>query len=154
MNNHPNDGGLGFRRRHQTTRHRVRGGFTIIEVLVTAGLLTVVMSFVSSMVFRINNVWRDTGHQRAAMNELSNQLERLTLMTPDEVSAAIDSLQPSDTVSRTLADPKFSGELIEDDWGHRIVLKLDWQRPYPGKPVQLVGWLPPVSETRVTEIKP
>jgi hypothetical protein len=115
-------------------------------------VLLVVMSFVSSLVFRIDFVWKDTGHHRAAMNELSNQLERLTLLSPDEVSAAIDRLEPSEMVSRTLHEPELSGELVKDDWGDRIVLKLNWRRPYPGKPVQLVAWLPSELETTLSSV--
>jgi hypothetical protein len=129
-----------------------RAGLAMIEVVVAAGVLLVVMSFVSSLVFRIDFVWKDTGHHRAAMNELSNQLERLTLLSPDKISAAIEGLEPSEMVSRTLDKPELSGELVKDDWGDRIVLKLNWRRPYPGKPVQLVAWLPSDPETTLSSV--
>ena len=41
----------------------------------------------------------------------------------------------------TLRNPELSGELIEDDLGTRIGLRLNWERIHPGKPVELAGWL-------------
>ena len=123
-----------------------RSGTSMIEVVVSAGILLVVMSFVASLTFRINLVWKDIGQHRAAMNELSNQLERLTLLADDDLAAAIALLEPSAVISQTLPEPALAGELIKDDWGNRLVLKLDWQRPHPAKPVQLVAWLPTHSD--------
>jgi hypothetical protein len=108
-------------------------------------LLVTVISFVTSLAFRIDLVWKDTGHHRSAMNELSNQLEHLTLLAPDDVAAALESLRPSDELSRTLPQPKLTGEVINDDWGQRIVLRLNWDHRHEAKPVELVGWLSAVG---------
>jgi hypothetical protein len=77
------------------------------------------------------------------MNELSNQLDRLVGLSPTELTAAIDAIEASDESRRTLLDPRLSAERIDDELGERVVLRLDWKRRYPGRPIELVGWLTP-----------
>ena len=120
---------------------RHRRGFTLIESVVAASLLLVVMTFVSSLVFRIDEVWKDVGHKRIAMNELSNQLEVLSLLRQDQVVDAIATMEPSIETTRTLTGAQLTGELIDDQWGSRIVLHVDWQRKHPGKPITMSAWL-------------
>ena len=118
-----------------------RTGTSMVEVLVAAAMLLVVMSFVSTAIYRIDLVWRDTARQRAALNELSNQLEQLTLLSPEQLPAAIESLAPTRMIGETLPGAQLSGELIEDSLGTRVVLRLDWHRKHPGNPVELAGWV-------------
>lgn len=113
----------------------------MIECMVAAMILVTVISFVASLTFRIGLVWKDTAHHRVAINELSNQLERLTLLSPEEVVAALEELRPTQFASRTLREPELTGQWIEDDWGGRVVLRLNWHRQHEGKPVEMVAWL-------------
>ena len=114
----------------------------MIELVISAMILVTVISFVTSLLYRIDGVWSDCADQRAAMCELSNQLERLTLLSPDQLSDAIESLEPSPTVARTLHEPVLNAQLITDEFGPRLVLQIDWQRRYPGRPVEMVAWIP------------
>ena len=118
----------------------------MIEVVVSAGGLMVVMSCMSALIVRIDSVWKDTGHHRVAMNELSNQIERLTLMSPNEVDAAVSELKPSLLASRTLSDARLSGSVVDDEWGRRVILQIDWRRKHPGQPMTLTAWLPAEKE--------
>lgn len=124
---------------------RCRVGTTMIEVVVAAMLLVAVMTFVTTLAFRIDLVWRDTAHHRTAMNELSNQLEALTMLPADELTTAMAALQPSELATRTLAQPELTGKVTDDEFGRRVVLRLNWQRRHPGNPVELVAWLTPES---------
>ncbi len=112
----------------------------MIEAVVSAAMLLVVMSFVTSLLFRVDLVWRDTCSHRAAINELNNHLDYLSMLPPDELPQAIDSLQPSESVARVLDSPTLSGDISTDKLGYRITLLLDWRRPMGGKPVQMVAW--------------
>lgn len=123
-----------------------RSGTTMVECMVAAMLLVTVISFVASLTFRIGLVWKDTAHHRVAVNELSNQLERLTLLPPEEVMAALEELRPTQLASRTLSEPKLTGQWIEDEWGGRVVLRLNWRRQHEGKPVEMVGWLATIDD--------
>ncbi len=117
----------------------------MVEMVISSLLLLTVMTFVTTLYFRINLVWKNIGHHRVAVAELSNQLESLTRLSPNEAQVAIESLEPSEYCARTLQAPELSGELLDDVLGKRIVLSLDWNRQTPGKPVELAGWLQPVE---------
>lgn len=124
-------------------RHPVRppAGITSIELLVVAGMLMAVMTFATTLCFRVNQIWQDVAHSRIALGELSNQLESLTRMPLAEVRRAAASLEPSAECARTLSRPVLECELAEDgDLGTRIVLRLNWDRRFRGKPVELTGW--------------
>ncbi len=131
-----------------TGTNKDRRGVSLIELLVAAVVLVAVMSLVTSLCFRISLVWQEIGHRRVAVAELSNQLERLTRMDPEDVPLALASLKPSALVEQTLLAPQLSGEMVESEIGHQIELQLNWRRRYPGKPVELVGWIagPPANE--------
>ena len=118
-----------------------RSGITVVELIISAVLLVTVMSFVTTICFRINLVWKDVNHHRVAMGELSNQLEVLTRLTRQEALAAVDAIQPSSVCASSLRNPELSGELVDDDFGSRIVLRINWDRRNPSNPVELAGWI-------------
>ena len=119
----------------------MRSGISMLELIASAAVLTLVMSMVTGMCYRISTIWKDVGHHRVALTELSNQLDRLTLMEVDEVRQELDSLGATTTCGRTLSDPQLTGELVETELGTQINLKLNWTRLNPGAPVQLSGWI-------------
>ena len=119
----------------------VRRGVVSIELIVAAVLLMTVMTFVTTLMFRVNRVWSEIGQHRVAAMELSNQMEQLTRLTRAEATVAIKSLQPSILCHRTLREPKLVGETSDDELGIRIELQINWQRLPPGQPVALSGWL-------------
>lgn len=118
-----------------------RDGFTAIELVVSASMLVVAMAFVTTLAFRIDQTWKEIAYQRIAMNELSNHLDQLTQLPTDQIDEAIQTIEPSAEVQRTLANPQLTGQRIKDDIGDRILLKLDWKHPFPGRGVELVGWV-------------
>ncbi len=113
----------------------------MIELVVAAGLLLVAMSFVVQMTYRVDHLWTDAAEHRVAMHELSNQVERLSLLSVDEVSRQLESLEIAANVTTILRDAAVSGELVEDDFGKRLVLRLNWSRRHAGEPLQMVGWM-------------
>ena len=124
-----------------------RSGITVTEVIISAVLLATVMSLVGTVCFRVNRVWSDVNHQRIAINELSNHLEVLTLLKPEQAADAIKSLEPSQNCSRALKSPALTGEIVEDELGSRVVLRLDWNRPTKSIPTELSGWIVSASES-------
>ena len=114
---------------------------TVIELVVSAMLLVTVMTFMTTLCFRVNLVWKDIGHHRVAVGELSNQLEELQRMTPEDVEDELTNLQPSELCQLTLRDPKLTGRLVKDELGNRIDLEINWTRQNPGQPIVLSAWL-------------
>lgn len=119
-----------------------RRGASMIELVVAAIVMVIVMSLVTTLCFRISLVWQDIGHRRVAVAELSNQLDRLTRMNPQQVRDELQTLKPSELSKRTLREPQLTGKMVQSDAGHQINLRLDWKRHQGGQPVELVGWIP------------
>jgi hypothetical protein len=118
-----------------------RHGTTLVECIVAASILSVAIGTVTMAVGRISRIWADTRQYRIALHEVSNHLETLTQLPPDQVQTAIDSLDLSPTVERSLVDAKFRGELIQDDFGNRVTLALTWSDGRATRPIHMTAWL-------------
>jgi len=127
-----------------------RDGFTITELIVAATLLVVIMSVVASLTVRSGRLWQDSRHFPLAVDELSNQLERLTSLDEASRAEAITKLSPSIQMLDTLPNPVLTAETLADESGTRLVLHLAWDRLGKSSPVTLVGWVDPLP----TEAKP
>lgn len=126
--------------RRRAARNR---GFFTLELVVSAGLMLVVISVISSLAFRVRGVVQDTNEHRQALSAVANELERLTALSPDQAASAVQTLQPSPDLLAALPDAQWQATLVDDDQGARIELELDWRRRHAGRPVRLVGWLLP-----------
>ena len=120
-----------------------RSGTTLAELLVAATLLITGMTLISKGAVQTQRIWQATRHQQLALDELANQMDRLTAMPPLERTESLASLQPSESLRAILANPTLKGEFMNDEDGARILLSLDWDRVGPAIPVTLVGWIPP-----------
>ncbi|MEO9593873.1 type IV pilus modification PilV family protein [Rhodopirellula bahusiensis] len=118
-----------------------RNAFTMIELVVAASILIALMSVVTSLTFRIHQVWQDTNQQRIATWAVSSELERITSLPLDEIEATLDELEASEELQNLLSDPEWSGDFLDDELGPRVALRLDWKRRHPGTPLELVGWV-------------
>jgi hypothetical protein len=128
-----------------------RRGFTVTEMLVSALLLTTVMSVVGPLAVRGDRLWQDARHGRLALEELSSQLDRLTCLTEDQRKAALAELAPSEYTRGALPNPKLSAETVRDQDGQRLVLQLTWKRPAAPGRMTLVGWIDPRPEPSTKE---
>ena len=118
-----------------------RRGTTLLECIVAASILSIAIGTVTMAVFRIGRIWTDTGHYRIALQEVSNHLESLTQLPPDQVQSAIDAMVVSSEVAQSLVDAKFRGELIQDDQGDRVNLSLTWGDERTTRPIHMTAWL-------------
>lgn len=128
---------------HRSTRRTSpsRNAFTMIELVVAASIMIALMSVVTSLTFRIHGVWQDTNQQRIATWAVSSELERITSLPLDDIATTLDELEASEELQHLLTEPEWSGDLIDDELGPRVALRLDWKRRHPGKPLELVGWV-------------
>jgi len=118
-----------------------RSGLMVTELIVAATLLVVLVSVVGSLTVQTGRLWRDARHYRLAIDELSNQLERLTALDAVELKAAIAQLSPSPQIRSALPNPVLSVESLADQHGSRLVLHLSWDRLGKQVPLTLVGWV-------------
>lgn len=118
-----------------------RHGTTLVECIVAASALSVAIATVTMGVFRIGRIWTDTAHYRIALQEVSNHLETLTTLPPDQVQPAIDAIAISPDVARSLDNAKLGGRLVQDSFGDRVRLELTWQDGRAIRPIRLEAWL-------------
>ena len=123
-----------------------RRGYAMTELVVAATLLIGILSFVAPLAVRSGRLWQDSRHHRLALDELSNQLERLTSLDEKERDAALAELSVSPQVSTRLPNPVIEAHTIDDSDGARLVLQLQWDRVGPAKPVTLVAWIDPLPK--------
>jgi len=105
---------------------RSRHGTTIIEFVVACSLLTALILLVVPSAVRIGRAQRIVRHERIALDELTNQLDRLAQLPLSQIKQEITSLTPSEFALAGLQSPRLSGAIQESEEGHRLVLKITW----------------------------
>jgi hypothetical protein len=111
-------------------------------VIVSFSLLSSVLAFATPLVVRHTRLLASQRHYRLALDELSNQLERLSALAADERSAALEKIAPSDFAAERLPGAKLRGELVESDFGQRLTLRLTWDEPQRSEaPLCLTAWM-------------
>ena len=138
-------------KRINSSRLNSVAGITITEVIVSTVLMMTIMGLVGTVCHRVNLIWFDVNHHRVAVSELSNQLEELTALTLDQAAVAVKTIEPSESCRRALASPELNGEIFEDRLGSRILLKINWARAHPAKPVEMSGWIIPFGQETASD---
>ncbi len=126
-----------------------RTGASSLEAIVAFTLLSAALTFATPLVIQHSRLLKAQRDYRLALDELSNRIERLSLLPADELSSALSQLQPSEMIATKLPDAELRGELQAADIGRTLTLRLSWQGPH-GNPamVSLVTWVPPTSQRR------
>lgn len=114
-------------------RNEQRDAFTLLETLVALSLLIVAMSFAAQMTVRHNRLLADLKAYRVAVEELTNELDRLVSLTPTEREAAIAALRDAGARVDVAQEP--------DTHGTRIVVAYEWPEAARSRPkISLTGW--------------
>jgi hypothetical protein len=107
-------------------------------------VLTTVMAVATPLVVRHGRLLTSAREYRIAIEELSNQLERLAVLPAGERSAQAAHLAPSDFAESHLRGARLTATLAPADFGDRLTLELVWDEPQRrDAPVRLVAWLAP-----------
>jgi hypothetical protein len=134
-------------------------GTTTIEVLVAFTLLISVLSLSTPLVVKHGRLLTAQREYRLALDELSNQLERLVALPGPEIAAAVERLAPSEFITARLSSVELRGQFDAADFGRRITLRLTWDEPERSRaPVTLAAWIlspsQAASEEQATEEQP
>ena len=124
-----------------STNNRQRNGTTLTEMVVAATLMVSTMAIVAPLTVRTGRLWQDARRHQLVMDELSNELERLTSLTAEQRERAIANLTPPEYLQASLPSATINAEIIRDGEGMRLLLSMNWDRLGNPKPVSLVGWL-------------
>jgi hypothetical protein len=113
------------------------------ELIVSALLLTSMISIASAAFTRLKRVWDSTHSFQLASQELSNHLERLTVLSHEECREYIASMVASERLQETIPGCSLRGELHQESDTVRVVLTVHSDDIWLRQPVILVGWLEP-----------
>lgn len=130
------------RRNQQRRRWPGRQALSAVEVFVALTLLGSGLTLSAQLAVRHQRLLVQQRQYRLALDELSNQIERLSSLPRSELKPAIAALRPSEDVARHLPGAALQGELQPDDGGQRLSLSIIWdQRDQTAAPLSLSTWL-------------
>ena len=119
----------GHARRARNERPTGRSGALVIEAFVALTLLTTVLSVAVPLVVQHGRLLADCRSYRLALDELSNQLDRLSALPAEELAASLQQLRPSELTARSLPGAKLTSQLDSVDLGVRLTLRISWGEP-------------------------
>ncbi len=134
-----------------TRRFKTRCGASSLEAIVGFTLLSAALTFATPLVIQHSRLLRAQRDYRLALDEVSNQLDRLSVLPGDELSTAVRQLKPSQLIEDKLPGAELLAELHTADLGQTLTMRISWPGPQ-GTPtsVSLTTWLPP-AQTRRTQ---
>jgi hypothetical protein len=124
---------------------RCRRATSTLEVIVALTLLLSVLSLSLSLIVRHGRLLIAQRHYRQALDELSNQMDRVTALPADVVPQSIEELSLSQFAAARLSAAKLSAEFKPADIGQRVTLHLTWEEPHEHR-VSMTGWLFPRTD--------
>jgi len=127
---------------------RHRSGSTALEALVAFTLLSAALTFATPLVVQHSRLLKAQRNYRLALDEVSNQIDRLSLLPADELSNALSQLKPSELIAAKLPGAELRGKLDDSDIGRRLTLRLSWQAQGSPTKVSLATWVLPASQER------
>ena len=102
------------------------------------------LAIVAPLTVHSGRLWKEARQHQVAIDEVANQLERLTSLPGDQREVAIEQLAPSDHLVQTFPKATLRAEMIRDTDGTRIRVSLDRGDARPGGALSLVGWIDPM----------
>ena len=121
---------------------RARRGTGTLDLLVSFTLLITVISVATPLVFRHGRLLRSHRDYRLALDELSNQMERLTVLPLKDLPTALEQLSPSPFLVERLPSARLAGQLQPAESGQRVTLTMTWDETERVRaPVTLSAWV-------------
>ena len=119
-----------------------RTAVSSLEIIVSLTLLMSVLSVSLPLIFRHGHLLAAQRHYRQALDELSNQLDRLTSLSGTDLDEALKRLSPSSFIAARLSNANLRSESKPDGVAQRITLHLTWKDPREEQ-VTMTGWVFP-----------
>jgi hypothetical protein len=125
---------------------RGRRGVTSIETVVAFALLASVTVVSTQLYIAHGRLLKSQRNYRLALDELSNQLESLGALPPEELSPAVEQLAVSPAALERLPGAELRGEVSNSELGQRVTLEIWWDEPNrQAAPVRLTAWAAPTE---------
>ena len=110
-----------------------------MEALIALMLLSSMLSASLSLIVRHGRLLSAERTYRLALDELTNQLERLTALPPGDLAQAVEQLKMSPFTAERLPDAELVGQLAAAGNGQRVRLQITSKKP-TGPTVSMSGW--------------
>ena len=126
----------------RTVLMKRRCGASSLECVVAFTLLSSALAFATPLVVKHRRLVTSQREYRLALDEVTNQMERLTALPSGEVEKAVKQLTLSEFAAERLSEASLRGEIRSVEMGWQITLSLTWEQP-TAAPVTLTGWILP-----------
>ena len=138
-----------IRQIQRASRRHLPRGTSMPEILVALTLISTVITASTTLIVRNGRMLTSQRDYRLAIDELSNQLDRITSLPQADRLKALEQLEPSEFTAERLPGVKLTGELGEAEPGQRLILCLQWNEPQREKaPVAMAAWIFPTAGRR------
>lgn len=128
----------------QRTQCAGHAGASSLEVIMAFTLLSSVLAFSTPLIVRHQRLVTAQREYRLALDEATNQLDRFSTLPRNELSAAVERLEPSEFLAARLPGAKLHGELQAADIGQRVTVSISWgDEQRTAAPVTLTAWFFP-----------
>ena len=121
-----------------------RTGTSSLELLISFTLLASVIAFATPLTVKHSRLLAVQRNYRFALDELSNQMDRLALLSGADLREAAAVIEPSDFAAARLPGVEIRGRVESIDVGQRLTLSLSWDdQPRSVPPVSITAWIVP-----------
>jgi hypothetical protein len=130
-------------------------GISSIEVLVSFTLLAAILGAATPLVVTHGRLLASHRENQWALEELSDQLDRLTTLNNEQRQQALQDLQPSPFASERLPGAQLTCKLTPIEFGERLTLQLIWNEPgRVSAPLTMSAWVFPGGAASKEEGRP
>lgn len=135
--------------KHASLRpHHNPRGITSLEVIVSLTLLASVLTLSTPLIVAHGRLLKAQRNYRLALDELSNQIDRLSTLPAEDLPAALEKIAPSPLAAERLPGATLRGQLADADSGQRLTLEIWWDEPNRKEaPVRLTAWITSQADT-------
>lgn len=119
-----------------------RHGSLLVEALVATTILASAVAVIGPLAVCHDRLLQRCRHRQAALDELSNQLDRLTHMPASVLEAALAQLEPSEFARQALPSPELTFHRTPSADVVRLALTISWNGIPPERPMlTLAAWV-------------
>jgi len=130
-------------KRVSISRRTRQKGTSTLDILVSFTILMAVISISTPVIVRHGRLLHKQRDYRVALDELTNQLDRLSSLPASELLAEVQKLTPSPFVTERLPGAKLTGEIAAADPASRVILRIVWNEAGRDEaPLTLAAWVP------------
>lgn len=119
-----------------------RRAITSFELIVAFSLVATVIGLSAPLIVRHGRLLATARHYRLAIEELTNQLERIAALPPTEIDATVDNIEVSKFAAEKLPGAELTGEIHDAEYGRRVTLHIVWDEPQRREnPLAMTAWV-------------